>query len=157
MSLIYILLGQRSFYHMLLFDYLANFNYSELISEFIVYLIIVLVIRLLLFAADLYFLKKKKQFPNLFLENDHLRLKLYENQKIKQKYLDDPELLSLLKHLETNNATALHEYVNTWAKVRISFLQSLLGAIPIYIVIRLQWDQAIISYLKQIIQILSTV
>ena len=142
---------------MLLFDYLANFNYTELISEFIVYLIIVLVIRLLLFAADLYFLKKKKQSSNLFLENDNLRLKLYENQKIKEKYLDDPELLTLLKHLETNNAIALHKYVNTWSKVRISFLQSLVGAIPVYIIIRLQWDQFLINYLKQVIQVLSAV
>ena len=142
---------------MLLFDYLANFNYTELISEFIVYLIIVLVIRLLLFAADLYFLKKKKQSSNLFLENDNLRLKLYENQKIKEKYLDDPELLTLLKHLETNNAIALHKYVNTWSKVRISFLQSLVGAIPVYVIIRLQWDQFLINYLKQVIQVLSAV
>ena len=142
---------------MLLFDYLANLNYTELISEFIVYLIIVLVIRLLLFAADLYFLKKKKQSPNLFLENDDLRLKLYENQKIKEKYLDDPELLTLLKHLETNNAIALHKYVNTWSKVRISFLQSLVGAIPVYVIIRLQWDQFLINYLKQVIQVLSAV
>ena len=142
---------------MLLFDYLANLNYTELISEFIVYLIIVLVIRLLLFAADLYFLKKKKQSSNLFLENDNLRLKLYENQKIKEKYLDDPELLTLLKHLETNNAIALHKYVNTWSKVRISFLQSLVGAIPVYVIIRLQWDQFLINYLKQVIQVLSAV
>lgn len=142
---------------MLLFDYLANLNYTELISEFIVYLIIVLVIRLLLFTADLYFLKKKKQSSNLFLENDNLRLKLYENQKIKEKYLDDPELLTLLKHLETNNAIALHEYVNTWSKVRISFLQSLVGAIPVYVIIRLQWDQFLINYLKQVIQVLSAV
>tara|TARA_B100001093_G_scaffold518778_1_gene604892 strand:+ start:8779 stop:9207 length:429 start_codon:yes stop_codon:yes gene_type:complete len=141
---------------MFLFDYPANFYCTELILEFILYFIIVLVIRLLLFGADLYFLKKKKQLPNLFLENDHLRLKLYKNQKIKDKYRDDQELLSLLIQLETNNATALHEYVNTWSKVRISFFQSLVGAIPIYFIIRMEWDQFIITYIKQVIQALST-
>ena len=114
------------------------------------YLLIVLFLRLLFYGADLLFLKKKKQTPNLFIQNDHLRQKLYENQKIKAKYLNDPELLSLLKQLETNNATALHRYVNTWSKVRLSFFQAILGAIPMYFAIRWEWDESIITYLKNI-------
>lgn len=128
----------------------ANANFIDLVPEFMLYLLIVLFLRLLFYGADLLFLKKKKQTPNLFIQNDHLRQKLYENQKIKTKYLNDPELLSLLKQLETNNATALHRYVNTWSKVRLSFFQAILGSIPLYFAIRWEWDESIITYLKNI-------
>ena len=128
----------------------ANANFIDLVPEFMLYLVIVVFLRLLFYGADLLFLKKKKQKPNLFIQNDHLRQKLYENQKIKAKYLNDPELLSLLKQLETNNATALHRYVNTWSKVRLSFFQAILGAIPMYFAIRREWDESIITYLKNI-------
>ena len=135
---------------MIVFIDLAITNFIDLVPEFILYLLIVLFLRLLFFGADLLFLKKKKQTPNLFIQNDHLRQKLYENQKIKTKYLNDPELLTLLKQLETNNATALHRYVNTWSKVRLSFFQAILGAIPMYFAIRWEWDESIITYLKNI-------
>lgn len=135
---------------MIVFIDLAITNFIDLVPEFILYLLIVLFLRLLFFGADLLFLKKKKQTPNLFIQNDHLRQKLYENQKIKTKYLNDPELLTLLKQLETNNATALHRYVNTWSKVRLSFFQAILGAIPLYFAIRWESDESIITYLKNI-------
>ena len=135
---------------MIVFIDLAITNFIDLVPEFILYLLIVLFLRLLFFGADLLFLKKKKQTTNLFIQNDHLRQKLYENQKIKAKYLNDPELLSLLKQLETNNATALHRYVNTWSKVRLSFFQAILGAIPLYFAIRWESEETIITYLKNI-------